>query len=74
VPVATAAAGIVGGVVFARRHLKPRKVLGVKIPGTGGGVDGLAKEVKKAGKQFGKLAGEVQATRKKAEDIGKVLS
>jgi len=74
VPVATAAAGVVGGVVIARRHLKPRKVLGIKIPGTGGGVDGLAKEVRKAGKQFAKLAGEVQTTRKKAEDIGKAIS
>jgi hypothetical protein len=37
-------------------------------------MNGLAKEVRKAGKQFGKLANEVQTTRKKAEDVGSALS
>jgi len=74
VPAVTAAAGIVGGVVLERRHKRPRKVLGVPIPGTGSGMNGLTKEVRKAGKQFGKLASEVQTTRKKAEDIGNALS
>jgi hypothetical protein len=73
-PIAGAAMGVVGGVVLERRHSKPRKVLGVPIPGTGNGMHGLAKEIQKAGKQFGNLASEVQTTRKKAEDIGKVLS
>jgi hypothetical protein len=73
-PLAGAAMGVVGGVVLERRHSKPRKVLGVPIPGTGNGLNGLAKEIGKAGKQFGNLASEVQTTRKKAEDIGKVLS
>jgi hypothetical protein len=79
VPVATAAvgaaAGVVGGFVFGRRRGHAKKVLGVRIPGTGGrGMDGLAKEVRKAGKQFGHLASEVKTTRKKAEDVGKALS
>jgi hypothetical protein len=74
VPMASAAAGIIGGVVLERRHRRPHKVLGVPIPGTASGMDGMAKQVKKAGKQFGKLASEVQTTRKKAEKIGKALS
>ena len=58
VPVASAAAGIIGGVVLERRHRRPHKVLGIPIPGTASGMDGMAKEIKKAGKQFGKLASE----------------
>lgn len=80
--VATAAAGLVGGVVLGTRlGGKPKRVLGVKVPGTGGGLDGVAKQVKKAGKQLGKtskqvaeLTDEVRAARKKAEDVGKAIS
>jgi hypothetical protein len=71
VPAATAVAGVVGGVLLGRRSRKPKKVLGVSIPGTG---NGLAKEVRKAGKQFGTLATEVRQTRRKAQDIGRALS
>jgi hypothetical protein len=60
--------------VLAKRQMRPRKVFGVPIPGTGSGLDGVAKDIRKAGKQFGKLAGEVQTARKKAEDVGKALS
>jgi hypothetical protein len=75
VPVASAAVGIVGGVVLERRHRRrPRKVLGVPIPGTRSGLDGVAKEIQKAGKQLGNLAVEVQTTRKKAEEVGKAIS
>ena len=80
--VATAAAGLVGGVVLGTRlGGKPKRILGVKVPGTGGGLDGVAKQVKKAGKQLGKtskqvaeLTDEVRAARKKAEDVGKAIS
>jgi hypothetical protein len=78
VPVATGVVGVVGGavagVVLGRRNRKPRKVLGVPIPGSRDGLSGLAKEVRKAGQQFGNLANEVQTTRKKAEDVGKAIS
>jgi hypothetical protein len=75
-------AGLVGGVVLGSKFArKPKRVLGVKVPGTGGGIDGLAKQVGKAGKQFGKaskqlgeLTDEVRTTRKKAEQVGKVIS
>ena len=60
---------------------KPKRVLGVKVPGTGAGLDGVAKQVKKAGKQLQKtskqvadLTDEVRTARKKAEDVGKAIS
>jgi hypothetical protein len=53
----------------------------VKIPGTGSGLNDVAKEVKKAGKQFKKaskqvadLTDEVRTARRKAEDVGKAIS
>ena len=75
-PLATAAAGTVAGVLLGRRRRgRSRKVLGVSIPGTGGGgVDALAKSIGEAGKQLGKLADEVRTGREKAEQIGKALS
>jgi hypothetical protein len=66
------------GSKFAR---KPKKVLGVKVPGTGSGVDGLVKQIGKASKQFkkanqsfGELTGEVRTAREKAEQVAKVIS
>jgi len=60
---------------------KPKKVLGMPIPGTGRGLDGVAKQVKKSGKQakkvgkqIGELTEEVRAARQKAEDVGKAIS
>jgi Sec-independent protein translocase protein TatA len=56
-------------------------VLGIPVPGTGGGINGLAKQVGKAGKEFkkaskqvGQLTDEVRAAREKAEQVGKVIS
>jgi hypothetical protein len=80
--IATGAAGLIGGVVLGSRlGKKPRKVLGISVPGTGGGIDGLAKQVGKAGKQFkkaskqvGELTDEVRAAREKAEEVGKAFS
>src|SRR5438270_3059699 len=78
VPMATGAiggaAGLVGGALFARRaRSQRRRVLGIPMPGTGG-VDGLAKQVGEAAKQFGRLAGEVHEARERAEKVGKALS
>ena len=72
-PAATAALGAAAGVLVERRHRRPRKVLGIPIPGTRNGGD-LGKEIRRAGEQFGHLASEVRTTRKKAEDIGKAMS
>jgi hypothetical protein len=53
----------------------------MKVPGSGAGFDGVAKQVKKTGKQVKKasktvadLTDEVRAARKKAEEVGKVIS
>ena len=68
-------------VLGTRMGGKPKRVLGMKVPGTGGGLDGVAKQVKKSGKQakkvgkqIGELTEEVRAARKKAEDVGKAIS
>ena len=75
-PVATAtvaaAAGIAGGVLLGRNK-RPRKVLGITLPGQNVGLAGVAKQISEAGQQFGKLATEVRTAREKAEQIGKVL-
>ena len=69
------AVGLVGGAVLGNRlSRKPRRVLGVPIPGTGQGMDGLVKQVGKTGKQVGQLAQEVRAARKKAEQVADALS
>ena len=82
VGLATGAIGLVGGAVLGQRlGRKPKRVLGVPIPGTGRGLDGVAKQVGKAGKQFakaskqvGELTNEVRAAREKAEEVGKAIS
>ena len=76
----TAAIGLAGGVLLGRTAAarKPRKVLGVKLPTQHkadlSGLSNLAKSVNDAGRQFGKLAGEVRQARQKAEEIGRALS
>jgi hypothetical protein len=69
-PVASAAVGVIGGVLLGRGLKRQRKVLGIPVPGA----DGLSKQVREAGKQFGKLAKEVRMTREKAEEVGKAIS
>jgi hypothetical protein len=79
---ATAAAGLVGGVILGTRLAgKPRRVLGVPVPGTGRRLSGLVGQVGKASKQFknaskqvGELTNEVRAVREKAEEIGRAIS
>jgi hypothetical protein len=79
---ATGAAGLIGGAVLGKRlGRKPKRVLGIQVPGTGSGLDGLAKQVgkaakqfKKAGKQVGELTDEVRAAREKAEEVGRAFS
>jgi hypothetical protein len=74
-PVATAMAGAAAALALAQRKAgRRKKVLGVEIPGTGGGNDGLARNVGEAAKQLARLADEVRTGRKKAEEIGKALS
>jgi hypothetical protein len=80
--VVTGAAGVVAGAVLGARLGKgPKRVFGVRVPGSGRGLDDVVKEVGKAGKQFKKVSGhvgvltsEVQAARKKAEEIGRIVT
>jgi hypothetical protein len=75
VPLVTGAVGVLAGVAVARRALKGgRKVLGIPLPGRRTGLDGVAKQIGEAGRQFAKLAEEVRTTRERAEEIGKALS
>jgi hypothetical protein len=53
----------------------------VPVPGTGRGLDGVAKQIKKSGKQaqrvgkqIAELTEEVRAARQKAEDVGRAIS
>ncbi|TMM19407.1 MAG: hypothetical protein E6F96_03165 [Actinobacteria bacterium] len=70
-----AIAGVAGGVLLERMIGKrPKKVLGVTIPRRQAHFSDVARSINAAGKQFGKLAGEVRVARQKAEDIGKALS
>jgi hypothetical protein len=75
-----AAAGIAGGILLGRTAAakKPRKVLGISLPvqpkADFSGLSQFAKSVNEAGRQLGKLAGEVREARQKAEEIGKALS
>lgn len=74
-PMASAAAGVAGGVVLGRTALqRNRKILGIPVPGSKVDLSDMSKQIGEAGRQFGKLAGEVRAAREKAEKISKALS
>jgi hypothetical protein len=75
VPFATAAAGVVGGIVLGRTALqRNRKALGVPVPNKRIDFRGVSEQIGQAGRQFGQLASEVRAVREKAEQIGRVIS
>lgn len=77
VPLATATMGVAGGIVLGRTALqRKRKALGVPVPTGGRKIDfgGLGQQVGEAGRQFAKLAQEVNAVRDKAEKIGRAIS
>jgi hypothetical protein len=69
-----AAAGILGGMVLGKRVLGPRRtVLGIPVR-KGLGLQPMAKEVHKAGKQIGRLTEELAQARKQAQKVGDALS
>jgi hypothetical protein len=82
VPLATATVGVAGGIVLGRKALqRNRKALSgmalsgmVPTPGRKMDLRGLGQQVGEAGKQFAKLAQEVNAVREKAEKIGRAIS
>jgi hypothetical protein len=52
---------------------RQKTVLGIPIPNTKIDLHGLVEQVGEAGRQFGKLAGEVKAVREKAEQLGRAI-
>ncbi len=62
-----------GGILLGRNRKSGRKVLGVEVPNK---IDfsGVSQQIGEAGRQLGKLAGEVKAVREKAEQVGKILN
>jgi hypothetical protein len=70
----SATIGVAGGVLLGRTALqRNRKVLGVSVPSKVDFGD-IGQQIGEAGRQFGKLASEVNAVRRKAEKIGRVLT
>lgn len=70
-----AAAGVIGGLVLGSRVLRPgTKVLGVRVARRGGGMRPVAKELRRAGEQIGRMVDEVGKARDQAQRIGKVLT
>jgi hypothetical protein len=70
-----AAAGAIGGIVLGARVLRPRrKVLGIPVPRKGLGLQPLAHEVRKAGRQLERMADEVGKAKAQAQKVGKALS
>jgi hypothetical protein len=68
------AGGVAGGILLGRNALsRNHKVLGVEVPKK---VDfaGVSQQIGEAGRQLGKLAGEVRSVREKAEQVARVLS
>jgi hypothetical protein len=70
-----AAAGVLGGVVLGGRYLRPgTKVLGVQITRRKGvGMRPMAKELRRAGSQVGRMADEVLKAREQVQKVGKAL-
>ena len=69
------ALGVAGGVLLGRTvFARQRKILGIPLPNK---VDidlgGIGQSIGDAGRQLGKLAGEVRVVRERAEQLGKAL-
>ena len=69
-----ATVGVAGGILLGRTALRShRKMMGMPVPDK---IDlgGVGQQIGEAGRQFGRLAGEVRAVREKAEQIGRLLT
>lgn len=83
VPAVTAGIGIAGGILLGRNALqRDRRVLGIPVPQkVDFNLNGLTQQIGEAGRQFGKLAGEVRnitgevrSVKEKAEQVGRIFS
>ncbi|HEY6398090.1 MAG TPA: hypothetical protein VIX82_11610 [Solirubrobacteraceae bacterium] len=71
----TGAIGVAGGVLLGRTaHQRQRRILGLPLP-TKIDIDlgGIGQQIAEAGRQLGKLAGEVRTVRERAEQVGRAL-
>jgi hypothetical protein len=69
-----AAAGAIGGLVLGARVLRPRKkLLGIPLSRNRIGLRPMADEVRKAGEQIARIAGEVGRAREQAQKVAKAL-
>ncbi len=72
---ATATIGVAGGVLLGRNARdRNRKLFGMPLPSVNVDFSDLSQQIGQAGRQFGKLAREVQAVREKAEQVGRAVS
>jgi len=75
VPAVTAVAGAAGGVLLGRTALqRNRKIFGMSVPGVKIDMADLSKQIGEAGRQFGRLAREVQSAREKAEKVSRAIT
>ena len=75
VATAAAAAGVAGGIVLGARVLAPdKRVLGVRLGRKGIDLKPVAREIKRAGKQVGRLNDEIAMAREQAKKVGEALS
>jgi hypothetical protein len=83
VPAVSGAVGIAGGILLGRNALqRDRRVLGIPVPQkVDFNLNGLTHQITEAGRQFGKLAGEVRTmtgevrgVKEKAEQVGRIFS
>jgi hypothetical protein len=76
VAVGAAAAGLAGGLALGARVLSPgKRVLGVPVGGRKGiDLKPVAREIKRAGQQVGRLNDEIAMAREQAKKVGDALS
>ena len=78
IPAVTGALGIAGGLLLGRTALqRNRKVLGMTLPAVKvkkADLSDVSRQIGEAGRQFGRLAREVQTAREKAEKISRAIS
>jgi hypothetical protein len=75
VPAATAAIGVAGGVALGRAaSQRGRELFGVRLPDVNIDFSDAGKQLGEAGRQLGRLVGEIQAVREKAEKIAQAIA
>jgi hypothetical protein len=75
IPAASAAIGVAGGVALGRAAT-PRgpELFGVRLPNIRVDFTDVGKGLGQAGQQLGRLVGEIQAVREKAEKVAQAIS